>query len=162
MPDNQESKELLIDMQMQVSYSDVATMPISLYERMKEIIKQYKKPIGTIGIDYEIIKTSELAKLKELLAENEQLKSGIFGFHAMVKDLQEQLTITQQALDKAVMLLETLPTKCYNAGVAAGILKDKAEYCFNDKLKQDYLERMSFWQDKFKELHRAALASIKE
>jgi hypothetical protein len=133
MLDNQESKEL----------------------EQKEAIRQLKVISSQIRTGCFFNRHNQ----EELRLEEEDAGKTIY--HATAT-LEKQLTATQQKLDVAVETLESLPTECYNAGVAAGILKDKAGHCFNDALKHDYLERMAHFQNKFKELHKAALARIKE
>lgn len=94
MPDNQELNNLLRDMRCDVIWTDKATMPIPLYERMKEVIKR--------------LATQELTS-KELDAFAEAKKqAGITlwaercHYKAECENLQEQLTTTQQALDEAI------------------------------------------------------------
>ncbi len=75
--------------------------------------------------------------------------------------LQDHYNEMEKKLAMAVESIETGFTKAYNAGVVAGMLKDKADHCVHEATKQDYLERMGHYQNKFKELHRQALTQLK-
>lgn len=101
------TRELLKDMQMQVSYSDLATMPIPLYERIKQRIGQFitvnEWRIKSEARQYELARELEAAKYRETTLDSEK---------AMNAELTQQLTTTQQKLDVAVEALNEVERLC--------------------------------------------------
>lgn len=145
-------KELLQDMIMGVEYSDKATMPISLYERMKEAIKQLIETRQRLADKQSVLEASRKATIK----------------------YKEQFEATRQALDEANADIEANEVS-YKERVAKHdlmfnqlrIAKEALKfYADRENTSYDtYSPTWEYWDDGNPDHGRkakAALASIKE